>query len=735
MQFFFGGNPSVAEPLQCAKGSSAESCVQKNIRDGCLVHTVLPDEFVVKSKFGSGLSGAFVYIVTRKNDPTNSEYVLKYYTDAYQAGSDGKIIENDRPFREVVILCALSGIQGFPCLFQSGCAKRPPTEIWGVKKTASEVGLYAVMSKVEGKSLMDMNLKKDLNSEWALAISLRILALLKSAQDVLGDDFEHFDLHPGNIIVDVKSCFPMEIKVSNKKRLRVNCPSVTIIDFDLSSASVLEKNLPPRPARHEWTKDLGPAKVIAFQERTVTWAQKWVGSAQTAAFVREISSVDRTDIRQWMLITRVLLATHPLIRGSVAMCTDAIKCLQNNFDLFRNYFYGGGITGRMGTMTTRRYETQRMLDELAEKQAPPPSASDGAVKFNPLNLLFEDVTWGSTRWNEFEQLAHRKIGFFPTLDTIDIVAQCAFERRFLLKILDAVLVEMSNFNLSIGFPQTTPTIKIQFPDPLKVGIISWDAVKTILANFIRWFTSYYQGKQVMQFWRQEVFCGVENPLQPSFQSFDSEMSYFSYGVFYITEIAFIYRKTVLDLKMTIKIPSAVVGYFAARFMKHVVGDIYEFSTQISMEGEPNPCMVGKSEECRAFLHSLLLPFLDILLSKPMFDMFRQVGVPASLVSIRDSASGIKLPLRFPEPTRAIKDLAAAMSQALSLFKSAYSYADIIKLVMSNDKSREKIVKVGKAILDLERFKVKLGVLDILQIIGQIMSNIPHTSGFKPDILQ
>jgi len=714
-------NPS-SPPLQCAKGSNAEECVRNNIENGCLTHTVLSDEFVVTRKIGSGRSGAFVFFVTRKNDTSGEEYVIKYYADAYENGSDGKVIENDRPFREVVVLCALSGIPGFPCLYQSGCAKRPSAAPWGVPDKQSEVGLYAVMSKVKGVPLIDMDLKK-MSRNQALGVSLRILILLKDAQNALGENFRHFDLHPGNIIVDVDNCFPTEFVVPGQnQRLRVDCPSVTIIDFDLSVADVLQynNNLPKSAPRHAWTKKSPLFSAVAFQERTITWAQSWIGVSKVGAIIRDFKDIENVDIRQWMLITRVLLATHNIVKGGLNACKNAQNCIVTNLHLFGPEFSVGVNTRRGKRSIDEVTDTMRKRGQEAEVERE--SRARKIRVDNPLNLLIQNSEFANASWSDFERAVYRKRGRYPSIDSVEILAQIAFSRKFILNIMDAALIEMDSFTTSISFIEMRPTIFLRFPKPLRVGVKSWETLSSIAKTGVNFLQSFYTGKK-QPFWRQTVFCGSDDPLKPIFQSFESQSE--SLILLYANEVSIVYTKVSMEVKLSVSIPSKALQYLASKFLKYVGGDKYEYSVSISLEGDPNPCVSGKIEECRSFLHMQLLPLLDIILSKPVFDLLRQVSVPQSIFFINDIQSDMRILLRMPPLNPDLRKLGDMLYKTFRVISEGYSYVEIMSLVIGNrsNQTKDQLVEFGKAIANLDRMKIKIGFLDVLNLIAYITDKI------------
>lgn len=699
MDFFFSTAANV-EPLKCSKDGDVQKCISGI--DGCNFPVDLNKRFIIEKQLGGGKSGARVFLVRTKAD--NQKYVLKFYTDAFNEDFTG--INNERPFREVITLCTLSGTPGFPCLFEKGC---------GFLDKPKNKGMYVVMSAIEGTPLFKVDPTK-LSAEQALAISMRILILLRAAQELLGADFEHFDLHPDNIIVNFDDCFPTEIQVLGQ-RLRVSCPTITIIDFDLVHSNYFAAFAGSGFSEEQKAKKQS-AQVVA--ERTLTWAQKWMGSALTSAAILELKKIHNTDIRQWMLISLVLLRanTGKRIKGDFAVCTNVQNCLQTNLHLY-NQVFGVGILTRAGQRTVTG-AMKRGIEQAEEEGVKRGKVAQTLAAANPLNLLMSSATSARITWAQFEKMVEMKIGHYPNPDSVEVLFRIAFERAFSLKIAEAMIIEVASLNVGISFEGGRPTIQLKFPRPVQVGVIGWNALQTLLKTVSAWLGTYFVGK-AQPFWRQEIFCGINNPLEPFFKSV-AEVG-ISYPVYFLLDqvtLRFDGGKF-LKVEAQLRISGYVIQFIANRFLQHKSGDMYVFATDIALEGEPNPCVVeGRAEECRQFVQTLLTPFIDILLSKPVIDLLKEVGVPKIVSSLHDVDSDLHLRLQLEPLSVQLRQFAKYLKDIINLSSDAMSYSSIISAVMTAPTTKQTVVDIAKIIADMDRLKVKIGVLDVLQLLGYVL---------------
>lgn len=184
----------------------------------------LDEEFQIGQMLGGGKSGAVLFIVVHKSragskDPSDRK-VLKIYLDALD--EFGEIL-NERPYREVYSQCMVNGIGNFNCTQCFGLADYPTgpaflklkeLEIPTVK--AKQV-LYQVTSMAGGEALMDLDLSK-LDSPTLYGMCWEILSAWQVMYKRLGN-FTHWDFHPDNIFIDVKTPARSEILVDVPKPL------------------------------------------------------------------------------------------------------------------------------------------------------------------------------------------------------------------------------------------------------------------------------------------------------------------------------------------------------------------------------------------------------------------------------------------------------------------------------------------------------------------------------------
>jgi hypothetical protein len=264
-----------------------------------------------------GKSGAFVYFV--KMD--GARHVLKYYPSVTVEAN------NERPFREVMTLCAMSGTPGFACALKFGCCRAPKDWSVGQLDSMPDIGLYVIMTLAPGVSLFALELEKLTRSQIE-GIGFKLLGLLRAAGERLGGDIEHFDLHPDNIYIDTSKCSSSTIVLPDGSRQTLACPNVSIIDFDLLDAPVFhtqlsgfQKELPEQKAKKEGN--------IPVAERTVQFLQKAVGLPKTVALLAEARSLNNTDMRHWYVIMSALF----LRAGRdvpLALCDSVQECLIKN---------------------------------------------------------------------------------------------------------------------------------------------------------------------------------------------------------------------------------------------------------------------------------------------------------------------------------------------------------------------------------------------------------------------
>lgn len=278
-----------------------------------------------KHTFGGGKSGAFVFMV---EDDQNKQSMIKYYTDAwtpdtwhipnFQGGLNA--IDNQRPFREVLTLCLLSGTRGFTNVYD--VARIPEPINWIGRKYAinDRQGLALHFSNAPGLDLnkfITNRIKDPSNCKLILQIALELLNLLKRAANKLGGDFQHFDFHPENIKVNLDVEQQDDFYFDEKKygKITFQHPAITVIDFDLvsnkdlkflltnSEAQLLPADINQLPDHRD--KITGKSVVA---ERTWEMFFSLIGNDTKTLPYKWLTDHElNTDIRNWYVIIYSLL--------------------------------------------------------------------------------------------------------------------------------------------------------------------------------------------------------------------------------------------------------------------------------------------------------------------------------------------------------------------------------------------------------------------------------------------
>lgn len=244
-------------------------------------------------------SGAYVYLIEDKK--TKKKYILKYFNK-----------ESSRNKREIYILCRCSGIQGVPVLYRFG--RTTLSKTYGEK--LKENKLFYISSIVDGEQIDEMNIifkkKKDV-----LYVSLEILKILQRIREKVGKDFEHYDLHPGNILVDKKK----------------SPPTVSIIDFDNVNVKELDFLSPETTS---WAnKKKGYLRFVFMDEKIIppvfNFMFKWYkGLGKILTILWKEKRISNTDIWNWYLISMVLFDKNNITKKLIS-CEDIEDCIQKNF--------------------------------------------------------------------------------------------------------------------------------------------------------------------------------------------------------------------------------------------------------------------------------------------------------------------------------------------------------------------------------------------------------------------
>lgn len=287
-----------------------------------------PDKMI-----GGGRSGAYVFRIQTKHGPK----LLKYYADAYhrrpdQPSSDQShpyITRNDRPFREVVCLRALSGIPGFPVVGAIHCTRLPVawlrtcgvntcntgTAATNTSNTVGDVcGLAIVMAIVRGDTLASLELPADPVQRTRLgwAVCCRVLHVLDHAKRVLGSSFSHNDLHPGNLLVDTSTTVTTTLRWKDSRHqshsYTIRGPRVTIIDFDLANVDGENFQRAIRPLQISWRasglthlrRAVESHKLL--HKNTFLFAHKHLSGSQTLRAIQGAIGIRSIDLRDLYLI-------------------------------------------------------------------------------------------------------------------------------------------------------------------------------------------------------------------------------------------------------------------------------------------------------------------------------------------------------------------------------------------------------------------------------------------------
>lgn len=403
------------KPLLCKEDADVNSdCIIKITNIPKITEQTNFHRYTLLKTFGGGKSGAYVYLV--KDSETDVEYVIKFYTDAYK--KDNKTIFNERPFREVSTLCALSGTEGFPCIYDYGKSYIPFTQ-----NPKKQVGLFVIMSKASGTELSNLDLKK-LQDKDLKCILLKLLILLDKARQVMGNTFEHFDFHTDNIFIDVD-----KVDTVNLGNLyTVVGPSVYIIDFDLVNSdhfkdkSMFKDILDEHIGKQKYTPGIA--------ERTMEWAMNYIGIKKLLNEVQQLQkdNIQNTDTRHWYIMLSVFKSITKY-KGPIYTCQTIDECIYNNRNFFKELI--SKQVKRTGANPYSICETQpgtfwsvfkqeciRLFKANTNNQITLPELPDKSIikKDNMLSLFLKSETSART-WSDFSQATYLKHQLYPTPDT------------------------------------------------------------------------------------------------------------------------------------------------------------------------------------------------------------------------------------------------------------------------------------------------------------------------------
>ena len=463
------GAAASAEVEVCLKKQELGECL---VTPGCAVEDDVTSKYSLVKALSGGKSGAYLFLVRKIKAADATLRVLKTYPSAfYDPGTrdvrrdDAGRIAEERPFREIIALCAMSGTPGFPCLYKRGCAAFP--RAWAPDGPAAAVVCpYVVMSLAPGATLSALDLR-GLTPALSMGIALQLLRLLLTAERKLGAGFQHFDLHPDNIFVDLTACAPTSIV----EGLRISCPSVTLIDFDLVAAPAFGgpaflAELPEQAAKRTGAQPV--------PERTIAFVTKWLNPSRASAVLGSVRSVSNTDMRNWLVITHVLLTRllpsgtpGPALHG----CASARECLARYNDVFEPLFRltrrRGGDDGGGGAAA----------EDLAE---PVDLVLFQAMLMRTVLSAVHASEWGvrdwTALWEAFDGEVMRSVGVHPTYDTTQLRAHCRTVRPHSLEMKTdravgaVVTVTFGGVELLVSAPALAPRLEVRFNPPLRAYV-------------------------------------------------------------------------------------------------------------------------------------------------------------------------------------------------------------------------------------------------------------------------
>lgn len=439
--------------------------------------------------FGGGKSGAFVFLL-----PNNR--VLKYYTDAYDGGSDSKI-DNQRPFREFLTMCRMSGTDGFPQVYNVFCAESPNGWIAGINKRdgksvklpTTKFGLAVVSSVAPGKELLSLADQKNtillskITPQVSLMIGLSMLMLVERAKEKMGQNFEHFDLHPENVFVDMN-----DIKTYSWRQYEWDGPKVSLIDFDLVAGDYKGffqmKGIDGDPPEHKIKRD--GQGILAIAERTLSLMTKLLGPQYITELTVGLGNIKNTDIRNWYItisaffmfaVKRNNKKPRPLF-----FCRDLEECVKVNDSTFKNYGLGKKLLRKI---------RKRGLETAEEIVGREKQKIEGKG-FRWLSELLKNRLINE-KFQKYNQQAREKMGgIYPSYD--DTIVRFTLPAQNAIDILfNAVndnFTGSMNFGLMLGSTQidieakaAAPKIVVKFNPHDVVDPYLWSN----LPKFLLWF--------------------------------------------------------------------------------------------------------------------------------------------------------------------------------------------------------------------------------------------------------
>ena len=201
----------------------------------------------------------------------------------------------------------MNGTPGFPLLHKMSC-----TNIEGMKH------VYTIVEMASGTALVDIN-PISLSLDDMKNILMVLLHLMFVAKQKLGKAFMHNDLHPGNVLIDLKKDFPSNVLTINKDvHLTGNWPMVTVIDFDMTVSDKFPMNVRhniPRMSNilFKWLNMIQPEVAVSTKDFLIKWIQD-SDTGSTLSLVDRMIKNSRVnyDMANWNFYFAVFLMVRDI---------------------------------------------------------------------------------------------------------------------------------------------------------------------------------------------------------------------------------------------------------------------------------------------------------------------------------------------------------------------------------------------------------------------------------------
>jgi serine/threonine protein kinase len=396
--------PFSSESIPCFGESGSLNLKAIMLNPDSVRSNPVQEQYELKTVFGGGKSGAYVFLIKNRDTSANQTFILKFYPNSLRvtaaankkaaAVANTKALSNtlfqktknlqeinapetrewvegyrsklprymnkeyeamnmpdqrcdatgnkladfdERPFREVLALCALQGKPGFSALYEYGIMDTPVNWVPILTKAAPR-GLYIIMSLAQGRSLseIDFSFKTPM---FGAIISWKLLNIMDTMKSTLGPSAEHFDFHPDNIYIhmptkDSSTCDMIQWKTPSGIK-SITCPQVSIIDFDLVEGGLFHsgnrKNAFEEELPEQKTKRTG---FIPVPERTLQFCIRMIGLEKTLIFMSYVKRIVNTDIRNWWIIASCLMIRTGGLSLGIQLCSDIDNCLNQNKQMF-----------------------------------------------------------------------------------------------------------------------------------------------------------------------------------------------------------------------------------------------------------------------------------------------------------------------------------------------------------------------------------------------------------------